>query len=272
MSVLNSAFYSIPIEDMGFVVIVGGYGTGKGMTSAIYAIYGMRDKGRYKRSILSILDVEQRLGRTFNLPPQEHVVYSDFKVVDKDKCTYDCDPDMFMLPNNEKDYQIFVPWACIHFEEVDSTQFCSYKWQEYSEHTFGANSMVRKPHFLVYLDLHRIGTLNPNLRSNCLEIISPIAIENEFNCLNQLVKTTIYLLVFHDTEKVEEYEKTKNIDLADEIRLLPFKGNIRKCYDTNSKDLKFWDCDKDFYFSKDDIDKFMRTHKEKVVVQEIRPC
>ena len=62
MSVLNSAFYSIPIEDMGFVVIVGGYGTGKGMTSAIYAIYGMRDKGRYKRSILSILDVEQRLG------------------------------------------------------------------------------------------------------------------------------------------------------------------------------------------------------------------
>jgi len=268
MSILNSSIYSIPIEDMGFRILIGDYGCGKGLTSAIYAIYEMRDKERFKKSILSILELEQRLDRTFNFPPQEHCVYSDFKVIDKNKCTYDCDPNMFMLPNKDKDYQIFVPWACIHFEEVDSTQFCSYKWQEYSEYTFGANSMVRKPHFLITLDLHRIKTLNPNLRSNCFEILRPVSIENEFNCLNQLVKTTVYLLVFYDIEKVEKFEETKNTDLADEIRVLPFKGNIRKCYDTNSKDLKFWDCDKDFYFSKDDLEKYMKKHKEKVVNED----
>lgn len=269
MSILNSSIFSIPIEDMGFRVIFGGFGTGKGMTSAIYAIYEMRNKDRFERSLLSIFDYEQRLNREFKLPPQQHVVYSDFVVVDKDKRTYDCDPNMFMLPNEKLDYQLFVPWACIHFEEFHSTMFCSYEWNSLPKAALNACSRVRKPHYLITLDLQRLKTFNVNLRDNCFEYITPISIENEFNCLNQLVKTTVYLAVFHLGEKAEEYEQTKNLDLAEEIRPLVFKGDIRKCYDTNSKDLDFFDCDKDFYFSKSDIDEFLRNNKEKVVKEVI---
>lgn len=269
MSILNSATYSMSIQDMGFRVIFGGYGTGKGMTSAIYAIYEMRDKERFKNSISGILDLQNRLNREFKFPPQNHVVYSDFKVVDKNKYTYDCDPNMFMLPNDKLDYQMFVPYACIHFEEFHSSMFCSYEWNNLPKPALNASSRVRKPHYLITLDLQRLKTFNVNLRDNCFEYISPIAIENEFNCLNQLVKTTVTLVVFHVVEKAEEFEQSKNIELAEELRQLVFKGNIRNCYDTNSKDLDYFMSDKDFYFSREDIEKYLKTNKEKVVKEVI---
>ena len=271
MSILNSSIYSIPIEDMGFRVIFGGFGTGKGTTSAIYAIFEMRDKNRFMNSILSICDLQEKLNRTFNLPPQNHVVYSDFKVIDKNKSTYDCDPNMFMLPNEELEYQLFVPWACIHFEEFHSSIFCSYEWSKLPKAALNASSRVRKPHFLITLDLQRLKTFNVNLRDNCFEYITPLSIENEFNCLNQLVKTTVNLAVFHICEKAEEFENTKNLDLTDEIRPLIFKGNIRKCFDTNSKYLDFFDCDSDFCFSKEELKKYMKKHEDKVV-KEIIEC
>ena len=121
------------------------------------------------------------------------------------------------------------------------------------------------------IDLQRLKTFNINLRDNCFEYITPINIENEFNCLNQLTKTIVYLAVFHVCEKAEEYETTKNLDLADEIRPLVFRGDIRKCYDTNSKDLDFYNCDRDFCFDKEDLKKYMKEHSEKVT-KEIIEC
>ena len=271
MSVLNSSIYSMPIEDMGFRVIFGGFGTGKGMTSSIYAIFEMRDKSRFQKSLMAILDLQERLKREFLLPPQNHVVYSDFKVIDKENETYDCDPNMFMLPNDKFDYQLFCPYACIHFEEFHSSIFCSYEWNSLPKPALNASSRVRKPHYLITLDLQRLKTFNVNLRDNCFEYITPIGIENDFNVLNQLVKTTVYLAVFRVCETAEEFETTKNLDLAEEIRPLTFKGDIRKCYDTNSKDLDYFNCDKDFYFTKEDIEKFLKTNKDKVS-KEIIVC
>lgn len=269
MSILNSSTYSIPIEDMGFRVIFGKFGTGKGTTSAIYAIMEMRDKNRFQNSLLGILDLREQLNRDFNFPPQNHVVYSDFKVIDKNKFTYDCDPNMFMLPNEKQDYMMFVPYACIHFEEFHSSIFCSYEWNNLPKPALNASSRVRKPHYLITLDLQRLKTFNVNLRDNCFSYETPLGIENEFNCLNQLVKTTVYLATFKLAEKAEEFEKTQDMSLVEEIKPLVFKGNIRKCFDTNSKVLDFFKSDKDFYFCNEDIEKYLKGNREKIVKEVI---
>ena len=83
----------------------------------------MKDKQLYNNSMLEIDELEEKKHRPFSRPPQSHVVFSNYDITFKGYKAYFFDPDKFMLPSSEHDYNIFPPYSSFHIEEGQSGSF-----------------------------------------------------------------------------------------------------------------------------------------------------
>ena len=251
--------------DYGIRVIFGKFGKGKGVTNTILAISEMKDKENYKNCLSEIALLEEHFNRTFKKPTQPHVVYSNYKIKYKNLERYPFDPDKFMLPNNEFDFDIFPPYSSFHVEEGQSGTFNSYDWASIPKPALLALARVRHPKYLFNIDLQFITNLNKNIRRFAFEYITPLNLEHEFNCLNMLVKTKVYIGVFYDYDKAVDFETSQDLNLVEELREYVFNGNIYKCYDSYSKKLEFFEVDssKDFCYELAEI----KNIKNKKVVE-----
>lgn len=247
--------------DMGIRVIFGKFGAGKGTLNSMFACSEMEDSDRYKNSLNTIEYLSELKGRNYTLPPQGHCVYSTFTVNYNGKITYDFDPNEFMLPNNEFDYSIFPPWSSFHVDESQSGNLCSYDWSKFPKPSLLAFSRVRHPHYLWTLDLQFVTNLNKNIRRFAFEYLIPLDIQNEYNCLNQLVKTSVIVGVFKVYENAVKYEETLDSNLIEEYRVYSHNGNIYDCFDSYGKLLEFFDSDKDFSYSKIKISDYKNSEK-----------
>ena len=221
----------------GIRIIFGLFGVGKGLTNTIIARNEMCDKLAYESALAEIQELETTKQRTFTYPPQEHIVFSNYKIkfADIQMSAYDFDPAEFMLPTDELDFSIFPPYASFHVEEGYSGIFSAYDWQKFPAKALEAYSQVRHPRYIFTIDLPLIEGLNSRLRSYAFEYLCPLEIQHEYNCFNYLTKTTSCCAVFHSYNKALEFEKTKNHDLIDERREYTFTGNIYDCYDSHNK-------------------------------------
>lgn len=250
--------------EYGIRVIFGKFGVGKGVTNSIYALSEMKDEERYENSLLSIENLEFKQERTFSKPPQQHVVFSNYKIREDGLNSYDFDPDLFMLPNDEFPYCIFPPYSTFHVEEGQSGTFNSYDWSSFPKPALLAMARLRHAKYLFTIDLQFITNLNNKLRKFAFEYITPVKLEHEYNCLNMLVKTTVTLGVFRDYDKAVAFETTQNVELFEELRELVFHGCIYDCYDSYSKEDEFFavESDKDFSY---DLAKLKNISNKKVV-------
>lgn len=238
------------LHQFGIRVIAGKFGVGKGVTNTIIAINEMRNRKIYKNACLSINELIKTKTRHFNFPPQEHVVFSNYSIRDRDKKNYDFDPEKFMLPNNEFDFEIFPPHSCFHIEEAQTGIFSAYEWGKFPSPALMAFSRIRHPKFTFTLDMQFIENVNKNIRRFAFEYIIPIELEHKKNCLNQISETISHCVVFSDYNRALAFEDSQNLKLAEEFRDYKFLGNIYNHYDSFSKKEQFYDIknDKDFKF------------------------
>ena len=247
----NKFMEKVTTEDMGIRVIFGKFGKGKGTLNSIFAVGEMKDIQRYRNCLASIKYLEKKLGRPFTNPPQEHTVYANFDLKYKLKERYEFDPDRFMLPNEENDFDIYPPYSCFHVEEGQSGTFCSYDWSKFPKAALLAFARVRHPHYLFTIDLQFLNNLNKNLRRFAFEYLTPLNIENKKNCLNILCETKVLVGVFTSYERAETFEETQDLELVEEFRVYKHDGNIYRCFDSHSKLLDFFEVDKNKDFSYD---------------------
>lgn len=236
--------------DFGIRVIFGKFGAGKGVSNAIFGISEMFDSERFNNGLLGVEELEEKYNRPFKRPPQNHLVFSNFKLKKDGLESYDFDPDSFMLPNEEFDYDIFPPYSSFHVEEGQSGTFNSYDWSSFPKPALLGMARLRHAHYLFTIDLQFVSNLNKNLRKFAFEYITPFDLQHEYNCLNVLIKTKVVWGVFKSYEKAVEYETTQDSSLFEEIREFEFLGDIYSCYDSYSKKEEFFDVpnDKDFCY------------------------
>lgn len=239
----------------GIRIIFGKFGKGKGMTNTMLAIQEMKDEEIHEMSLYEIELLEEKYKRPFKRPPQQHVVFSNFDITDDNLKCYPFDPDKFMLPNCDYDFNIFPPYSCFHIEEGQSGTFSSYDWWDFPKPALLAFARVRHPRYLFTIDLQFITNLNKNMRRFAFEYLTPLEYEHEYNCLNQLVRTKIAVGVFYAYEKAVEFETTQNVNLIEELREFVFDGDIYSCYDSFSKKNEFFevDIDKDFCYDLSEV-------------------
>lgn len=238
------------VLDAGIRVIFGKFGKGKSTLNSMFACSEMNDLDRYDDSLKSIEMLSQLKSKSYSLPPQKHIVSSSYKIKYQGKESYDFDPDNFMLPNDDYDYNIYPPYMTFHCDEAQSGRMCAYDWSKFPKPAFLAFSRLRHAHYLWTLDLQFVSNLNKNLRKFAFEYLVPLNIENEYNCLNQLVKTSVIVGVFYSYNKAEKYEEDMNDELFEEYRIYTHNGDIYSCFDSYGKLLEFFDSDKDFSYSK----------------------
>ena len=260
----NKIMEKVITEDMGIRVIFGKFGKGKGTLNAMFGVNEMRDKTRYKNCLDSITYLEEKLSRSFSAPPQKHITYANFDLKDKTKERYEFEPDHFMLPNDEDDFEIYPPYSCFHVEEGQSGSFCSYDWTKFPKAALLAFARVRHPHYLFTIDLQFLNNLNKNLRRFAFEYLTPLNIENKYNCLNKLIKTSVTVGVFVSYESAERFEETQDLKLIEELRIYTFDGDIYSRFDSHSKLLEFFEVDenKDFSYS---LEKIKKKSKKKEI-------
>ena len=236
--------------DSGIRVIFGKFGKGKGTLNTMFACSEMQDINRYENCLNSIEMISQATGKKYSLPPQNHCVYSSYDIMFNDEKTYDFDSDSFMLPNDEYDYSIFPPYSCFHTDEAQSGRLSAYDWSKFPKPSLLAFSRVRHPHYLFTLDLQFVSNLNKNIRKFAFEYLTPLDIQNEYNCLNQLVKTSVVVGVFYSYDKALDFEEKLDNSLIEEYRVYTHNGDIYSCFDSYGKLLEFFDTDKDFSYTK----------------------
>lgn len=236
--------------DSGIRVIFGKFGKGKSTLNTMFACSEMQDIDRYENALNYIEMIGQTKGKKYSLPPQNHCVYSSYDIFFNDEKSYDFDPDEFMLPNNEYKYSIFPPFSCFHSDEAQSGRLCAYDWSKFPKSSLLAFSRVRHPHYLFTLDLQFVSNLNKNVRKFAFEYLSPLDIQNEYNCLNQLVKTSIVVGVFYSYNKALEYEESMDNSLIEEYRVYTHNGDIYSCFDSYGKLMEFFETDDDFSYSR----------------------
>ena len=231
----------IEFKDYGIEIIFGDFGCGKGVVNSILGLQDMHNVDRYNASLTDIEKLENKFNRKFIRPPQQHVTYSNFKLVDGDLEAYDFDPDKFMLPNDDYDYGIFVPWASLHAEEAQSGIFNSYDWSKFPKPALLGFARVRHAKFKLVLDVQDIRNLHTKIREFAYLYMTPILLDHKTNCFNAIYHTDVYLGLFTDYDKAVEYYKTKNFDLIQDIKILPFDGCIYDHYDSFGKMDEFYD-------------------------------
>lgn len=224
----------------GIRVIAGKFGVGKGVTNTIIAIDEMRNKILYKNTCYAINQLIAKQSRPFNFPTQEHIVFSNYPITDRGKKSYDFDPEKFMLPNNEFDFDIFPPFSCFHIEEAQTGSFSAYEWGNFPSPALMAFSRIRHPKFTFTLDMQFIENLNKNLRRFAFEYIIPLNLDHEINCMNKIINTTSKCAVFFDYNKALAFQDSQDLKLVEEFRNYSFKGNIYNHYDSYSKKDEFY--------------------------------
>lgn len=253
----------------GIYIIFGGFGCGKGTTGSIIMTNEMDDENLYELACGEIDLLEKEKERTFARPPQKHVVFSSSKVRYDGMETYDFEPDNFMLPNNEGiDFDIFPPYSRLHADESHSGAFLSYDWSKMPKPQLNALSRVRHPNFILYLDLQSLSLMNVNVKRFTFAYITPIALEHQPDCFNQISKTISHCAIFKDLEKAMQYEKTKDIALVEEIKQFEFIGDIYDCFDSYGEKAKFYDVDKnkDFIYFKSRVTKVKNNKKMEIIL------
>ena len=252
----------------GIRIIFGKFGKGKGVTNTIIATQEMKDKELYKMSMFEIEQLEIEQNRPFARPPEPHVVFANYDINYKGLKRHFFDPDKFMLPNDEFDYDIYPPYACFHIEEGQSGTFSSYDWSDFPKPALLAFARVRHAKYLFNIDLQFITNLNKNLRRFAFEYVTPLELEHEYNSLNMLVKTTVHAGVFYDYEKAVEFETTQDPKLVEELRDYVFNGNIYNCYDSFSKKREFFEVpnDKDFCYDVAILKDLKRKKRTEIVI------
>lgn len=257
---------SSTIGDTGIILISGKFGKGKTTLTSILMIKVMRDKERYQNCLLDIDKLEILLDRKFSRPPQEHVAYVNYDLVDGDKKAYKVDIDKFMLPNKEVDYDIFPPWSVFGIDEAHASKLCSYDWAKLERFVLFAFSRCRQANYFFIFNFQIFSNFNKSLRTYAKEYLAPVDIENEYTCLNDLYKTTLVVGVFYSYEKAEKYETTPDTDLFDEVRLYDFDGNIYEHFDSFARLIDYFrvPLEKDFKY-----DSVLVTDKKTNKIEEI---
>lgn len=238
------------VSMFGIRIIFGKFGVGKGVTNTIIAINEIDDETIYESGCSAIVELEQCKGRTFEYPPQKHLVFSNYDIRYEGFKNYPFDPSRFMLPNSEHSFDIFPPFSCFHIEEGQSDGFSAYDWSDFPAPALMAFSRVRHPSYTFTIDLQFIENLNKNLRRFAFEYITPLSLEYNYNCLNNRIQTVSHCAVFYDYARAKMFEDNKDPKLIDEIRPYLFKGDIFECFDSHSKKHQFFEVDskKDFVY------------------------
>jgi len=235
----------------GIRVIAGKFGVGKGVTNSIIAINEMRDKNIYNNSITAINELNKSKNREYKTPPQNHVVFSNYTINDRNNHSYDFDPEKFMLPNEEFDYEIFPPYSCFHIEEAQAGSFSAYEWGNFPAPALMAFSRIRHPKIVFTMDMQFIENINKNLRRFAFEYIIPLELEHKKNCLNKIITTISHCAVFFDYNKALAFQDSQDKNLVEEFRDYTFNGNIYNHYNSYSKQEEFYNTDnkKDFIYT-----------------------
>lgn len=228
----------------GIRIIFGKFGCGKGTLNAILGIMEMHDRVRYEECLRQINELQEKLNRKFTPPPRPHCVHSNFKLKDVDfeeLEAYDIEEDKFMIPNNEYDYNLLEPCACVHIEEAQKGKIHSHDWKSFPRPAEMAYSWVRHDDILFTMDVQDLKKLNDSIRENAFEYLRPLYIDNEYNRMNVLRKTTVTVAVFYSYDKALEFKNTNNLELVDEFREYHYNGDIYSCYDSKGKQIEFYE-------------------------------
>lgn len=250
--------------ESGIRIIFGKFGKGKGTLNTMLACMEMKDPNLYEYTLERIAYLNEKLGRNFTPPPQNHVVFSNYSIKDGDFTSFAFDPDSFMLPNHEVPYQLYCPGARFHIEEGQSGAFSCYDWYDFPKPALLALSRVRHARYLFTIDLQFITNLNKNIRKFSFEYLTPLNLEFKDNCLNVRTESKCVVGVFYDYEKAVKFETTQDIELCDEFREYIHNGDIFNCFDSFGKEIEFFEApsDKDLCY---DVAKLKNIDTNKVV-------
>lgn len=235
----------------GIRFLIGPFGCGKGTVNAIIGTQEMDDEERYQECETRTAELQDKFNRKYTLPPQRHVVHSNFDLKHGDKEAYKFDEDTFMLPDKKYKYEIFEPCACFHIEEGQSKNLNGYEWSSFPKPALLAYARLRHNKYLFTIDLQNLDDLNKKIRRFAFEYVRPLYIENDYNRMNVLMKTTVTTAVFYSYNKALEFQDTEDLSLVDEFRDYTYYGDIYSCFDSEGKRFEYYeeaDADKDFCY------------------------
>lgn len=225
----------------GIRFIIGPFGSGKGTLNSILATIEMDDEERYSRCLEEIDKLQERLNKNFSPPPQNHVVHTNFKLKHNGLTAYDFDEDKFMLPNDKYEYNLLEPCACVHIEEGQSGNLNGYEWSTFPKPALLAFARLRHNKYLFTIDLQNIDDLNKKIRRFAFEYLRPMYIENEYDRFDNLIETKVYVACFFNYNKALEFSETEDISLVDDWRVYKYEGDIYDCFDSEGKQLEYYD-------------------------------
>ena len=197
------------------VIIFGKRRTGKTALNTMFGLQKMSDHNRYLQC-LDMLDSLRMQGVFLENPPFEHIVYGNYKFTNKfGMLRYKVNPFKMCLPNDEGiEYDEFLPNASFHIMEGQMVWKSKRTLNNYCCGFFensGHNG------FDIYIDVQRVINIHKDIREITDRFITIENLSHQYNDRGKIIKSIWKCLEFNDWSIVDDYMKTKDRSLGEEV-------------------------------------------------------
>ena len=176
-------------------------------------------------------------GMVFNLPPQHHLVFSDYPVkINRHLHTYEISGFDIGLPNPFFKTKVIPPYSTIFLDEAQ--RYYDSRFSKYlREDVYRWFQLHRHNDYNIFMSCQRLANIDVNIRAiaeNCIVIDS---VEFKKNNYGQVKKIVWKMRKFHSCDSAETYmlarEKNKNSDIGEKFEVVS-KLPITNFYNTKS--------------------------------------
>lgn len=240
-------------------IIFGKRGTGKTALNTKFVLDEIAEFQRYQQSLEQI-EYLKSFGVDIGSPPLKHVVFTNYKCKDKFNVeTYPLNPFHMTMPNDDGfEFDIYYPNSAFHVME-GQTYWNSRRQINIFSSSFFENS--RQNGLDIIIDTQRPKLIDQNIRDITDVFITILELIHEYNNQGRILSSTWECLEFEDFDIVEEYLRTKNINLGTKTTYT-FKGCIFDYYNTNDNMLAYYRSkNKPIICNWCDVDKFITPPK-----------
>ena len=175
-------------------IIFGKRGTGKTALNACFALKSMLDRQRFLScsEVLNIMGLENLI----KTMPFKHCTYANFDLKNTfGSERYFVDPFKMLMPNENLDYDIFLPCASFHIMEGQIYWNSKYKLNPYST-AFIENS--RHNDFDIFIDVQRPKKIHLDIREIADTFITILNLGFEYNEQGKIKKCIWNCLEFDE--------------------------------------------------------------------------
>ena len=218
-------------------IIFGKRRTGKTALNTKFALDEMANRNRFL-SCINALENLRRLEVFLDNPPFEHVVYANYSFIDRfGRPRYKVNPFHMCLPNDDGiEYEEYLPNASFHIMEGQMV------WKSKKTiNNYACGFFENSGHngFDIFIDVQRVINIHKDIREITDRFITILELNHDYNERGKIIKSTWKCLEFYDCSIVDEYIKTKNNSLGEQVEYT-FNGCIFDYYNSFSNQMAYY--------------------------------